>query len=105
MTVTRALKPGDLAAIGIVRRAAKNGVTKKVREAANLSQPELGLGCGVSHVSILRWERGDRSPNGMGAVRYAAIIRALVSSIETDDAEILELRAALAATESTPVAA
>jgi hypothetical protein len=93
---THRLAPPDLAAVGLIRRAAKAGVTRRIRILSDVGQGEVGRSSGVPPQTVLRWEQGQRSPRTRAAERYTATIIALLASLpETDDAEIERLRRAL----------
>ncbi len=64
-------------AIAWVRRLAKSGGARAIREGADISGPELARELGVSPSSLSRWERGLRSPRGDAAKRWAAALRKL----------------------------
>ena len=60
--------------LGRVRQLAKSGRAKELREGAHLSLAEIGAFVGVSDVSVLRWERGERRPHGRPALRYLRLL-------------------------------
>lgn len=63
-----------------LRHLAESGRARQLRLNAQLSLPEVGAACGVSHVCISRWERGERRPRGAPALRYAALLDALAKA-------------------------
>jgi transcriptional regulator with XRE-family HTH domain len=91
MSVT--LDPADLAALGIIRRAARDGTARRVRELAGVSLEEVARSCGVEPQTVLRWELGRRSPRAVAAERYTAALIALAASLHAvDDPNVQELR-------------
>ena len=63
-----------------LRHLAESGKARELRLSAQLSLPEVGAACGVSHACISRWERGARRPRGAPALRYAALLDALTKA-------------------------
>lgn len=45
-----------------------------IRAQAGLSLADIATPVGVSPTTILRWERGERSPHGEAALRYADLL-------------------------------
>lgn len=66
--------------ISALRHLAESGRARELRQRAQLSLPEAAAACGVSHVCVSRWERGERRPRGPGALRYAALLDALAKA-------------------------
>lgn len=66
--------------LSALRHLTKSGRARELRLAAHLSLPEVGEACGVSHVCVSRWERGERRPRGAPALRYAALLDALAKA-------------------------
>ena len=61
-----------------VRAMCLNGEARRIREASNLSQPEVAAEVGeCSPVAVSRWERGERLPRGDAALRYLKTLRRL----------------------------
>ena len=48
-----------------------------IREGAGLSKSEMARRVGVTHVAIIRWERGEQQPRGDLAVAYGRELRKL----------------------------
>jgi DNA-binding transcriptional regulator YiaG len=97
MSVAEQACPAEVVAISIVRRAASDGVTRRVRELAKVSLEEMARSVGVSAQSVLRWELGRRSPRTGAAVRYTHAIELLLATIDDSDPAIRQLRNALEA--------
>jgi transcriptional regulator with XRE-family HTH domain len=78
----------ELIRLAEVREAARSGAARELRIEARLSLREVGAACGVSEVTVLRWERNERRPRGAAALRYGAVLRALAKrqSPETREA-------------------
>jgi transcriptional regulator with XRE-family HTH domain len=62
-----------------MRELALSGETRKIREAAGLTQAEIANVCGVTPSAVNRWESGQRIPRSGAARTYAAIVTALAS--------------------------
>jgi transcriptional regulator with XRE-family HTH domain len=60
-----------------VRRLAKNGGARAIREAAGISVAELARSIDVSPAAVSLWERGARVPREDLALRYAAALELL----------------------------
>ncbi|HEX2575708.1 MAG TPA: helix-turn-helix transcriptional regulator [Aquihabitans sp.] len=58
---------------------AASGEGQAIRQAAGLSLGEFGRGAGLSHVTVLRYERGERRPTGDSALRYAELLDRLAA--------------------------
>jgi transcriptional regulator with XRE-family HTH domain len=56
------------------RRAVQDGRARSVREAAGLSQHEVGAVVRVTAAAVSRWESGVRLPRGEAAIRYAKFL-------------------------------
>lgn len=65
-----------------IRAAVASGEARRLREAAHLSIGEVARACGVDQSTVWRWERGNRSPRGASALRYADLIDSLRQSVE-----------------------
>lgn len=61
------------------RRLAASGVGRGVREAARLSQADIGDALGVARQAVWQWEDGRRILNGEHAIAYAELIEALAA--------------------------
>lgn len=64
----------ELLLLARVRRLAKVGEAKLLREQAGLSLHEIASAVDVSVTCIWRWENGRRSPQGDAALRYGALL-------------------------------
>ena len=62
-----------------VRRVARSGNARLIREACGLSASEVARELGVSPATVSRWERGERSPRGKPAEEWAALLRRLAA--------------------------
>jgi transcriptional regulator with XRE-family HTH domain len=51
------------------------GLARALRLEAGLTLAEVGEVFGVSHVAVLRWETGQRTPRGDVAARYLEFLR------------------------------
>lgn len=63
-----------------VRALAASGDARAIRIAARLSLQDVATGCGVDQSSIHNWETARRSPRGEAALRYLAILEALIKA-------------------------
>lgn len=70
----------DALRLSALRHLTESGQARELRHLAQLSLPEVAAACGVSHVCISRWERGERRPRGPGALRYSALLDALAKA-------------------------
>lgn len=68
----------DLVKLSAVRALCRSGAARQIRIAAGLSQAECAAPCEVEPSTILRWERGDRSPHGEPALRYGELLDTLL---------------------------
>jgi transcriptional regulator with XRE-family HTH domain len=64
----------EVLAVARLRADLKSGRARAIREEANLTQPEVARGVGVSQSAIAQWEAGRRVPRGDAAVRYAQFL-------------------------------
>jgi len=69
----------DVQQVVWVRRVAREGAARHIREAAGLSASEVARQLGVSPAAVSRWERGERVPRGELAERWAEVLRALAA--------------------------
>ena len=60
-----------------VRRLARNGDARRIRQASGLSLSEIGTAVGVSPAAVHKWECGQRRPSGRPAIAYARLLREL----------------------------
>jgi DNA-binding transcriptional regulator YiaG len=67
----------DVQTVAWVRRLARTGTARLIREGAGISGSELARELGVSRAAVSRWERGERAPKGDVAQAWAAILRRL----------------------------
>lgn len=58
---------------------AKSGAARAVRLANNLSLEDIRREAqSQSRTTILRWERGERTPRGEAALRYGRVLKELM---------------------------
>ena len=62
--------PSELEELARVKRLTRSGAAQMIRIRSGISLRELGQAVGVGPATILRWERGDRSPKGDKALAY-----------------------------------
>ena len=67
----------DVVELATIRRIARNGEARLIRETAGLSPAEVAEAIGASPLTVRRWERGDRAPRGDAGLRYARLLRDL----------------------------
>ena len=48
---------------------------RRIREAAGLTQDQIGQAVGVDGATVSRWESGERHPRGPAARLYLAVLR------------------------------
>ena len=68
----------DLATVAHARALSSSGAARSIRIAAGLSLREVGDALDVSPSTILRWERGERTPRAAGAERYGLLLEDLL---------------------------
>lgn len=62
-----------------MRRACKSGAARAARTAAGLSLAEASGPADVDPSTLHKWESGQRVPHGPGALRYARVLRHLMT--------------------------
>lgn len=67
----------DLLLLAEMRESCTSGVARALRQAARLTQREIGAACTVSGQTIALWETGKRNPTGSPALTYAKLLRQL----------------------------
>lgn len=60
-----------------IRRVARNGAARAIREGACISGSELARQLEVSPAAVSRWERGERIPRADKAEKWAQLLRKL----------------------------
>lgn len=62
-----------------IRRLINSGRARTIRMSAKVSLAEVAedIEDGVSPTTVLRWERGQRSPHGPAALAYLEVLRRL----------------------------
>jgi transcriptional regulator with XRE-family HTH domain len=58
-----------------VRRLAKSGGARALRESTGFSVSEIARQLGVSPATVSRWERGVRVPGEQDAERWALVLK------------------------------
>lgn len=70
----------ELLAIARARAMCADGTARAVRRAARLTLREVAAAVGAaSAATVYRWEKGERSPRGALALRYALLLEELVA--------------------------
>jgi DNA-binding transcriptional regulator YiaG len=72
----------EVVSLAEVRKAARDGRARAVREAASISQVEVANALGVTQACISKWESGERVPRGRAAQEYAQLIQQLARFTE-----------------------
>ncbi len=67
----------DLELVAWVRRIARDGGARRLREATGISVSEVARQIDASPAAVSRWERGERIPRGEHADRWARLLRKL----------------------------
>ena len=70
----------DAVKLARARELAATGEGERIRDKSRLSRAHIGAVVGVSDVTILRWERGERRPSGKPALRYIDLLDKLVTA-------------------------
>jgi DNA-binding XRE family transcriptional regulator len=70
----------DVEELSRLRSFLRSGAGRQVRLARGASLRELSRDAGVSPTTILRWETGERTPRGQGALRYWLLLQSLMGS-------------------------
>ncbi len=68
-----------LGTLGWVRRLARSGGARQIREAAGLSLPELAAELRVHPSTLWRWETGKTAPRASTALRWASVLSRLAA--------------------------
>ncbi len=64
-----------------VRQQCRNGAAKAIRQAADVSIPEVSEATGAAHSTVWRWEHGQRMPHGVIGIAYARLLRRLRTEV------------------------
>jgi predicted transcriptional regulator len=72
-----------LAKASLHRRLPAPAVRRALRDNAGLTQQDVADVCGVSRVSIARYEAGTRDPRGAVQARYVELLMKLVAEAKT----------------------
>lgn len=73
------MKTDPTIALARGRTLAATGQARRIRRDARLSLSDVGAACGVDQSTVHRWETAQRNPRGPAALRYVALLDALVS--------------------------
>ena len=84
--VPKSLSVEELLLLTEARQLAASGRGRDVREAAGVSQAEIGAAIGATVAGISKWENGLRRPSGASAIRYARVIRELANQLSNQKA-------------------
>jgi DNA-binding transcriptional regulator YiaG len=79
------MKQSEALKLARARELAASGRGEEIRTRSRFTRAEFARLCGVSHVTIMRWERGERRPHGAPATRYVDLLEAL----ERQSAEVV----------------
>jgi transcriptional regulator with XRE-family HTH domain len=82
------MRSDDLLLLAETRRMARDGRARNVRTTAGLSQSEVGQAVGVTAAAVSRWERGERLPRSVAAIRYARLLHALTKASYPVDSSV-----------------
>jgi len=66
---------GDIRALALAKRAARDGTGRQLRIALGASQSAFASACGVSPATVTRWENRSRTPSGAAAIRYGRLLQ------------------------------
>jgi DNA-binding transcriptional regulator YiaG len=64
------------------RALVASGEARRIREAARLSLVNVAGAVGADPSAIGRWERGERTPRGPAALKYAQLLTRLQTELE-----------------------
>lgn len=67
----------DVMLLAWARGAAKDGSAQAIRRRADVTTTEVALAIGVTPEAVRYWERGERTPQGEAALRYARLLEQL----------------------------
>lgn len=71
------MTPTEVLLLARARRLAATGAGRELRTGAHLSLREVAESVGVAPNTLWKWEQGQRSPRGSGAVAWAALLTEL----------------------------
>ena len=77
VTVPDKLTVEELLLLSEARSLAASGRGRQIREAAGVSQAELGAAIDTAVPTVSKWETGQRRPTGRAAIEYARLMRAI----------------------------
>jgi transcriptional regulator with XRE-family HTH domain len=63
--------------LAYVRRLARTGAARAMREEASLSLREMAEAVGTTRASLSRWERHESIPRASAALRWVAVLEGL----------------------------
>jgi DNA-binding transcriptional regulator YiaG len=64
------MRSQDAIRLAHARRLAESGRAEALRHTALLTLHEVARVCEVNHVTVMRWEKGERTPSGDAALRW-----------------------------------
>lgn len=64
----------DVILLAMACEYAREGTARAIRERAELSIEAIAGAVGSSKAALSRWERGERTPRGQQAVRWASLL-------------------------------
>ncbi|MDQ3640970.1 MAG: helix-turn-helix domain-containing protein [Actinomycetota bacterium] len=77
--VTHERRLDEATKLSRARSLASSGAARTIRLANHLSLAEMARAAGIgSPVTVMRWERGERSPRGEAAIRYCELLDRLM---------------------------
>ena len=63
--------------LAYIRRLARTGAARAIREEAHISLREMARDVGTTRASLSRWERHESSPRTLAALRWAEVLEGL----------------------------
>jgi hypothetical protein len=64
----------ELVDLARARDLARSGLGRLIRVSAELTLVDVGSAVGIAPSTVWRWERGDRTPHGEAALKWAALM-------------------------------
>ena len=68
----------DLQELAALRALLRSGAAGSIRTAAGLTLAEVAAVLQTSKTTVLRWERGERTPRGELALAYWQLLQSLI---------------------------
>ena len=82
--------PTALVRLSEIRRAARSGTARRLRELAGVSQAELAEALGVSAPAVSYYENGARRPSAHVADRWATALLGWATALAASDDEAVQ---------------